>query len=57
MLAGKPYLLGARPLFVDFDLYGVLGNYLYGGRRELPAAHSLLRDWYARMTTIKLSQV
>lgn len=56
MLTGKPFLLGPRPLFVDFDLYGMLGNYLYGGGRELPAAHSLLREWYSRMTTTQHSQ-
>lgn len=53
MLLARPFLLGDRPLFVDFDLYGMLGNYLYGGCQQLPAAHTLLRDWYARMSTLK----
>lgn len=53
MLLARPFLLGERPLFVDFNLYGMLGNYLYGGCQQLPAKHTLLRDWYARMSTVK----
>jgi glutathione S-transferase len=53
MLTGRPFLLGARPLFVDFDLYGMLGNFLYSGAHRLPSAHTQLRDWHARMTTLK----
>jgi glutathione S-transferase len=49
MLLGKPFLLGERPLFVDFNLYGMLGNFLYGGGTQLPAGYPLLREWYARM--------
>jgi glutathione S-transferase len=37
ILASAPFLLGDRPLFVDYDLYGVLGNYLYSGRTRLSA--------------------
>jgi glutathione S-transferase len=53
MLNDKPFLLGNRPLFVDFDLYGMLGNFLYSGHYELPAAHTQLREWYSRMKAIK----
>lgn len=53
MLNEKPFLLGQRPLFVDFDLSGVLGNFLYTGKYEIPAAHTQLRDWYARMQKIR----
>ena len=52
MLNEKQFLLGNRPLFVDFDLFGMLGNFLYSGHYELPAAHSQLRAWHARMQTI-----
>ncbi|MBM3861947.1 MAG: glutathione S-transferase family protein [Verrucomicrobia bacterium] len=48
VLAGSPYLLGDRPLFVDYDLYGILGNYLYSGKTKLPALKHL-RHWYKRM--------
>jgi glutathione S-transferase len=53
MLNEKQFLLGNRPLFVDFDLYGMLGNFLYSGRYQLPAGHTQLREWYQRMTAIK----
>lgn len=56
MLLGKPFLLGERPLFVDFDLHGILGNYLYGGCQELPAAYPLLREWYARLGRAKFNR-
>ena len=53
MLNEKQFLLGNRPLFVDFDLYGMLGNFLYSGHYELPVAHTQLRDWHERMKAIK----
>jgi glutathione S-transferase len=54
MLMYKPYLLDVRPRFVDFDLYGMLGNFLYSGHYRLPAKHTHLKDWYSRMTQVKL---
>jgi glutathione S-transferase len=53
MLEGKPFLLGDRPHFVDFDLWGMLANFLYSGHYEIPAARPRLRDWHGRMTKIK----
>jgi glutathione S-transferase len=49
MLLTHPFLLEDRPHFVDFDLYGMLANFLYSGHYTLPAEHPLLREWYARM--------
>jgi glutathione S-transferase len=49
ILASSPFLLGDRPLFVDYDLYGIIENYLYSGRTRLPAALRHLRRWHARM--------
>lgn len=57
MLADKPFLLDKRPRFVDFDLYGMLGNFLFSGHYKLPKAHDHLRAWHRRMKTITLSQV
>lgn len=54
MLVGKPFLLGERPLFVDFDLFGMLGNFLFTGHYELPPAHARLVEWYGRMSRLKL---
>jgi glutathione S-transferase len=52
-VAYQPFLLGDRPRFVDFDLFGMLGNFLYSGHYKLPAAHNHLRDWYRRMGKAK----
>lgn len=53
MLLRRPFLLDQQPRFVDFDLYGMLGNFLHSGNYRLPAAHNGLRDWYSRMTQIQ----
>jgi glutathione S-transferase len=53
MLFAHPFLLGDRPRFVDFDLYGMLENFLYSGHHELPAAHTRVRDWHWRMSKNK----
>lgn len=57
MLAYKPFLIDERPRFVDFDLYGMLGNFLFSGHYQLPKAHNHLRAWHRRMQHITLSQV
>jgi glutathione S-transferase len=54
MLIGKDFLLEDRPRFVDFDLYGMLGNFLYSGHYRLPRRHVWLKGWYGRMTNLKL---
>ena len=48
MLASSPFLVADRPLFVDYDLYGILGNYLYNGKTKLPALRNLQR-WHRAM--------
>ena len=53
MLLGHAFLLEDRPRFVDFDLYGMLANFLHSGHYELPAAHPRLAAWHARMIRIK----
>jgi glutathione S-transferase len=53
MLLGQPFLLGAKPHFVDFDLLGMLENFLYSGHYQLPAVHTRLRQWHRRMAKIK----
>jgi glutathione S-transferase len=52
MLIQKPFLLDERPRFLDFDLYGMLGNFLYSGHYHLPAEHTRLKAWHRRMTQI-----
>lgn len=53
MLAGKPFLLDGQPRFVDFDLFGILGNFLYTDHNKLPALHTRLKAWCDRMATVK----
>ncbi len=52
MLLYKPFLLDSRPRFVDFDLYGMLGNFLYSGHYRLPRRHTRLKSWHRRMTHV-----
>lgn len=47
-----PFLLGEREFFVDFCLFGMLGNYLYSGHNELPLSCPALRRWYDRMKSL-----
>lgn len=53
MLIYKPFLLDQAPRFVDFDLYGMLSNFLYSGHYRLPAAQTQLRQWYRRMAHVR----
>ena len=53
-LLTTPFLLDAQPRFVDFDLFGMLSNFLYSGHYKLPAAHTCLNNWFERMSKIKL---
>jgi glutathione S-transferase len=55
MLATRPFLLDRKPRFVDFDLFGIIGNYLYTGHYELPASYNRLQEWYAIMSKIKFA--
>jgi glutathione S-transferase len=48
MLSSSPFLLGERPLFVDYDLYGIFGNFLYSRHTKFPALSNLQR-WYRKM--------
>ena len=57
MLFTRDFLLANRPLFVDFDLFGMVGNFLYSGHYKLPAAHTKLAAWYKRMTRIKRNEL
>lgn len=53
MLAYRPFLIDERPRFVDFDLFGMLGDFLYTGHYKLPARHKRIRAWHCLMTHIR----
>jgi glutathione S-transferase len=54
MVAHRPFLLEARPRFVDFDLWGMLANFLFSGHYKFPGAHTQLKQWYERMSKISV---
>jgi glutathione S-transferase len=56
MVKYRKFLIDDRPRFVDFDLFGMLGDYLFTGHYELPKAHKALKQWHQRMATIKKSK-
>lgn len=47
------HLLDDEPRFVDFDLYGMLGNFLYSGHYDLPPEHVRIQAWFERMTGLQ----
>ncbi len=53
MLTHHLFLLGEQPRFVDFDLFGMLENFLYSGHYQLPKSHSQIRAWHRRLTQLK----
>jgi glutathione S-transferase len=55
-LAHAEFLLGERPLFVDFDLFGMLENFLFSGHYALPKSLPNLREWHRAMKTIGLAR-
>jgi glutathione S-transferase len=55
MLRDRPFLLDPQPRFVDFDLWGMLANFLYSGHYRLPKSHPRLKRWYARMSKLKFT--
>ena len=57
MLGTRPFLLDKRPRFIDFDLWGMLANFLFSGHYRLPAEHPRVGRWYERMSKIKYADV
>jgi len=53
MLADKPFLLDSKPRFIDFNLFGMLANFLYSGHYELPKAHTQLQTWHERLSKVR----
>ena len=54
MLAHSEFLLGERPLFVDFNLLGILENALYTGHYRLPKSQPNLRQWYRCLKSTRI---
>ena len=54
MLAHSEFLLADRPLFIDFELFGMIGNFLFSGHYALPKSLPHLRAWYRVMQTVQI---
>ena len=55
ILSHQEFLLDDQPRFVDFDLLGMLDNFLYSGHYHLPTRHKQIQKWHRRMTSAKHS--
>lgn len=49
MLEAHPYLLGSRPVYADFALYGVLANLTFSGWNPFPIGLPRLQGWFERI--------
>ena len=49
MLASSEFLVADHALFVDYDLFGIFGNYLHNGKTKLPKLNHLQR-WHHTMS-------
>lgn len=48
-LRHRPFLFGSHPVYADFALYGILGNYTFRNYNSLPEAQTALASWSDRM--------
>ena len=53
MLTHLPFILDESPRFVDFDLFGMIENFLYSGHYQLPERHERIQQWHRRMKTAR----
>jgi SAM-dependent methyltransferase/glutathione S-transferase len=49
ILEKSPFLLGDKPTYADYALYGVIGNFLYSGQTSLLTEEVYLSAWYAKL--------
>lgn len=56
MLAHSEFLLGEHPRFVDFNLFGMIENFLFSGHYRLPKTLPNLREWHQRMKTVRAAR-
>ena len=57
MLQTGVYLLGSRPRFVDFELFGMLENLLFSRHYQLPQTLVNLQNWHRRLALLKIAQL
>lgn len=49
ILKNSPYLLGYAPVYCDFLLYGILGNFTYKNFNSIPSKLKDLKKWHHRL--------
>lgn len=49
MLGRSPYLLGDRPVYADFSLFGIVRAMAYGGYHQLGPDQAALAGWAGRL--------
>jgi glutathione S-transferase len=49
ILANRPFLTGDQPVYADYALCGVIGNFLFPGTTSLPENCLMLEAWYTKM--------
>jgi len=49
ILADRPFLTGNQPIYADYALCGVIGNFLFPGNTALPENCLMLESWYTKM--------
>ncbi len=57
MLQHRSFLLEDRPLFVDFNLFGMLENFLFSGHYRLPRSHSNIVRWHREMSLVTIKDL
>lgn len=57
MLQTGPWLLGAQPRFVDFELFGMLENLRFSGHYQLPQTLVNLQKWHRLLAALKFAQL
>lgn len=50
ILKSRPFLRGEEPIYADFLLYGMVGNYTFNGWNELPKKMAALTAWFDGMS-------
>ena len=49
MLGKQPFLTGDKPVYADYALCGVIGNFLFSRASNLPAHYLMIEAWYTKM--------
>lgn len=49
ILSKHPFLTGEKPVYADYVLAGVIGNFLFPGNLGLPSNNLMIESWYTRM--------